>query len=127
MTNWRDFASCAELASYLEGVSREKYEAAKRETPQGEEVDFTPDPKDNVLYYFFEGYEKDKHLRQVTDDMCLSCPVMKQCLEFGLETKSSGVFGGVGLKRGKVDKALNAHKSEETWDMLREAIDGPIS
>jgi len=126
MTNWRDFASCAELANYLDGVSREKFEEAKRETPEGEKVQFVPDPQDNPLHYFFEGYEKDSHLRPVTDEMCLSCPVMKQCLDFGVQTKSTGVFGGIYLKRGKVDKSMNSHKDDATWDMIKEVIGEPV-
>jgi len=34
--------------------------------------------------------------------ICSSCQFTSECLEFGVETKSSGIYGGVTLRIGRV-------------------------
>lgn len=75
--------------------------------------------KDEDTALFFEDYEQDQVYSFQVDDMCLTCPVVKQCLAFGVETKSYGVFGGVYLENGKVSKNFNKHKSPAVWKRLR--------
>ena len=84
------------------------------------------DKKTHELDPFFDGYESDKIVAMQADQMCLSCPVAKQCYAFGVETKSMGVFGGVYLNLGKTDKKFNAHKTPEIWKALKK-IHGKIS
>ena len=83
------------------------------------------DKKTHELDPFFDNYESDVIVAEQADLMCLSCPVAKQCFKFGVEHKSIGVFGGVYLNLGKVDKKYNQHKSQETWKALRK-IHGKI-
>ena len=64
---------------------------------------------------FFETYETDTILAKSIDDMCLVCPVAKQCLEAGMENDEYGVWGGVYLSLGTPDKTRNAHKTPEYW------------
>jgi len=73
--------------------------------------------------YFFDEYETNEQVRAVVDEMCLSCNVFKQCLEFGTTNGQWGVWGSCYLVAGKPDKARNAHKSKETWDRVRARID----
>lgn len=79
----------------------------------------TTDKKTHELDPFFDAYESDKIVAEQVDLMCLGCPVIKQCFKDGVSTKSMGVFGGVYLNLGKVDKKNNLHKTQETWKALR--------
>lgn len=71
---------------------------------------------------FYDDYESDENEARVVDEVCLSCPVMAQCMREGLDNGEWGVWGGVYLTSGKVDKNRNAHKSKETWAQIREKI-----
>lgn len=69
---------------------------------------------------FFQAYETNENVAKSTDEMCLHCPVIKQCGLFGAANKETGVWGGVYLDRGKMDKNKNAHKTDEVWAKIRE-------
>jgi hypothetical protein len=75
----------------------------------------------SLLNLFFEDYEADPIFAEQADNLCLSCPVAAMCFEYGLDTQSTGVWGGVYLTRGKVSKSRNAHKTPDIWKKL-EAI-----
>lgn len=62
---------------------------------------------------FFDNYENDKVVAASIDEMCLSCPVMRQCYRAGRSSKSYGVWGGVHLEAGKPSKSYNSHKTPE--------------
>jgi len=62
---------------------------------------------------FFEDYERDPITATQVDNLCLSCPVAKECYQLGVSTRSTGVFGGFYLANGEVAKARNAHKDEQ--------------
>ena len=68
---------------------------------------------------FFDAYESDQIIAKQTDQMCLVCPVAKQCYKYGVENKAVGVWGGVYLNLGKPDKKFNAHKTPEIWKALK--------
>ena len=68
----------------------------------------------------FDAYESSPKDAMATDDMCLGCPVIRQCLQTGEENKEWGVRGGVYLENGKINKARNAHKTPEVWAQLSE-------
>lgn len=67
----------------------------------------------------FDKYESDPITAIQTDQMCLSCPVARQCLPAGLMGKHWGVWGGIYLENGKPNKARNAHKTDEVWSDLK--------
>ena len=71
---------------------------------------------------WFDKYESDEKVAQSTDEICLSCPVLKQCLMAGIENNEHGCWGGVFLVSGKPDKNRNSHKSDNTWNELQERI-----
>jgi len=71
---------------------------------------------------FFEDYESSPRVAQVTDEMCLSCPVRQQCLRAGVEGNETGVWGGVYLVNGRADENRNMHKTKEVWDEIRSSI-----
>lgn len=91
--------------------------------------------KDNLRWYqlaacvgadinmFYDDYESDKYLAAQVDEMCIHCPVSKQCYNEGVYNKERGVWGGVYMDLGRVDKEYNEHKTRETWKRLR-AIHG---
>lgn len=68
--------------------------------------------------FYFDSYENDIDIANEVDRMCLGCPVIKECFEYGVSTESWGVWGGIFLIDGKVDNARNAHKSSETWNSI---------
>ncbi len=75
---------------------------------------------------FFELYENNDDVAMSTDSLCLSCPVMKQCLLFGTQNKESGVWGGVHLNKGEKTKH-NSHKTKEVWDMIYDKVQSDSS
>lgn len=72
---------------------------------------------------FFDNYESDREVAKVVDEMCLSCPVIKQCLDRGVSNSEWGVWGGVFLTSGKPDSNRNSHKTQEVWEEVRGRID----
>lgn len=71
---------------------------------------------------FYDGYESDVQVAKLVDQVCLSCPVMPQCIERGVENSEWGVWGAVYLVSGKQDKNRNAHKTAEVWEAIGERI-----
>lgn len=71
---------------------------------------------------FFDDYESSETVARSVDDACLSCPVMKQCLQYAVEHGETGCWGGVYLVGGKPDKNRNAHKTPEVWEEIRKRI-----
>lgn len=63
-------------------------------------------------------YEANTRLAKQTDNICLSCPVQSICLEEGIDNEEWGVWGGVYLVRGKIDKSKNLHKTKDIWALL---------
>ena len=74
----------------------------------------------DMVDIFFDDYEQDVFVAENTDAMCISCPVARQCGLTGVRGKEWGVWGGVYLKDGKIDKARNAHKTDESWAALKD-------
>ena len=80
--------------------------------------------KNMDINWFYDKYEDKKedpnrvHAKQV-DDICLSCPVAAQCLLDGVESKGYGVWGGIYLNLGRVDRDMNEHKTPEIWKALK--------
>lgn len=72
------------------------------------------DPND-----FYEKYEVDVTHAKTIDQLCLSCPMRKECLLEGVQNKEWGVWGGWFLSNGRIDEAKNMHKDEATAKALR--------
>jgi hypothetical protein len=68
---------------------------------------------------FFEDYEDDAVIAAQVDQMCLGCPVATMCYDYGVQSKSSGAWGGIYLKDGNIDKPRNVHKTAEVWKKIR--------
>jgi hypothetical protein len=68
---------------------------------------------------FYDKYETDPKIAKNIDEACFSCPVIKMCYESGIENDEYGVWGGVYLSSGEIDKSKNLHKLPETWKKLR--------
>lgn len=62
---------------------------------------------------FFEGYESDEIVAGEIDRMCLKCPVLKECYDYGVKNKLFGVFGGFYLSNGQIDRKRNEHKEKD--------------
>jgi hypothetical protein len=71
------------------------------------------------INWFYDDYENDKVIAKTADEVCLSCPVIKQCYKEGVANKEFGVRGGIFMDLGRIDKKNNIHKSEETWNTLK--------
>ena len=71
------------------------------------------------LSWFYEDYEDDEEIAKSVDDICLSCPVMKECLLDATDNKDYGVRGAIYLNNGKPDKMRNAHKTPEIWERIQ--------
>jgi len=68
---------------------------------------------------FYDDYETDKLVASQVDEMCLHCPVIKQCYNEGTSNKEKGVWGGIYMDLGRIDKEYNAHKTQEVWKRLK--------
>ena len=70
------------------------------------------------INWFYDSYESDSYVAEQADNVCLHCPVARKCLNEGIKNKEYGVWGGIYLHLGRVDKSSNMHKSNETWKRL---------
>lgn len=71
------------------------------------------------INWFYDEYETDKELAKQIDQVCLHCPVIKQCHSEGVANKEKGVWGGIFMDLGRIDKQANAHKEQETLKQLK--------
>lgn len=67
---------------------------------------------------FYDEYESDVVSAMQADQVCQHCPVAKQCFEDGISTDNWGVWGGIYLVYGKIDRAKNSHKTIDDWKRL---------
>jgi hypothetical protein len=75
--------------------------------------------KNMNINWFYDDYENDKVIANTADDVCMSCPVIKYCYREGVKDEEKGVWGGIYLNLGRIDKVFNSHKTKETWDRLK--------
>lgn len=68
---------------------------------------------------FYDKYENDISIAKNVDEMCLACPVISICYEAGINNNEDGVWGGIYLNAGRLDKSRNAHKNQEVWKRLK--------
>ena len=68
---------------------------------------------------FFDKYESDVNMAKAIDQACLSCPVIAICYKSGIENNEYGVWGGVYLSAGLLDKMKNVHKTKDIWKQIR--------
>ena len=68
---------------------------------------------------FYDKYEADANIAKSIDEACLSCPVIKMCYQSGIDNSEYGIWGGVYLSSGEIDKSKNLHKTPEVWKRLR--------
>lgn len=71
--------------------------------------------------WFYEEYDNE-NISHIVDEQCLSCPVMKQCLQWGIENSEWGVWGGIYLTSGKKDDNKNKYKDTNTWKRIQERL-----
>lgn len=71
---------------------------------------------------FYDNYETSDSVAKSVDEACLSCPVIAQCLQAGVENNEWGVWGSVYLTSGKPDMNKNSHKTPEVWKAIKELI-----
>lgn len=71
---------------------------------------------------WFDKYEADEKIAMMTDEVCLSCPVLQECLTAGIDNGEHGCWGGVFLSSGKPDKNRNTHKTQQVWKELKDRI-----
>lgn len=72
--------------------------------------------------FFFETYEQDRISAKYIDEMCLRCPVMKQCAMSAKDNNESGVWGAVYWNAGRVDNYRNSHKVPDIWKRIKERL-----
>lgn len=65
------------------------------------------------INWFYDDYESDKELAKQVDQICLHCPVIKQCYAEGVANKEKGVWGGIYMDLGRPDKQHNEHKDQD--------------
>jgi phage major head subunit gpT-like protein len=68
---------------------------------------------------FYDKYEADSNVAKNIDEACMSCPVLKICYKSAKENSEYGVWGGVYMSSGEIDKSKNLHKTPEVWKKLR--------
>lgn len=68
---------------------------------------------------FYDKYEADPNIAKNVDEACLNCPVINMCYKSGKDNNEYGVWGGIYLNAGSVDKSKNLHKTSEVWKRLK--------
>lgn len=71
--------------------------------------------------WFYDEYDNES-VSHMVDEACLSCPVMKQCLQQGIDNKEWGVWGGIYLTSGQKDDNKNKFKTPETWKRIQKRM-----
>lgn len=66
-----------------------------------------------ALELFFEEYLKSRKTYDLVNATCKACPVRKACLNYGILTKSTGVWGGKWLQTGTVVDTITKSVLEE--------------
>lgn len=61
---------------------------------------------------FFNLYETSTDTAKATDRLCARCPVANECLQFAIETKSTGCWSGIYLSDGDYCRSHNKHKTK---------------
>jgi hypothetical protein len=56
------------------------------------------------LHYFFDGYLESEEVAINVKSICDACKVRVPCQNYGVRTKSTGVWGGRWLQNGKIIK-----------------------
>lgn len=69
---------------------------------------------------FYDDYESDPTFAKTVDEICLACPVQRECLLAGAGNNEHGVWGGIYLTSGNPDDQRNAHKTPKIWKMIRD-------
>lgn len=64
---------------------------------------------------FFDQYLQDDHTMLEVNNLCMSCPVKIPCVNYGVYTKSTGVWGGRWLQNGKLIKRVEQILNEYFW------------
>lgn len=72
--------------------------------------------------YWFEQYEASDEVAKNVDAMCVACPMLEVCYEYGVNNKLDGVWGGIFLVNGKEAPPKNRHKSDDTWRTIRNRL-----
>lgn len=78
--------------------------------------------KNYPVNLFFDEYEKGGFVAISVDQVCLDCPVAKECYARGVDTGSTGVWGGFFLINGEVSKKKNLHKTPEVVKKLAKKV-----
>lgn len=73
---------------------------------------------------FYDDYESSEQVAKVVDDACLSCPVLSQCLQRGIDNNEWGCWGGIYLVSGTPDSNRNSHKTQDIWDAIKGRLGG---
>lgn len=68
---------------------------------------------------FYDKYESDVNIANSVDLACFACPVSRMCYQEGVEGDEHGVWGGIYLNAGSIDKTRNLHKTPELWKKIR--------
>jgi Transcription factor WhiB len=71
------------------------------------------------INWYYDDYETDKQIAMQVDQVCLHCPVIKDCYFEGVRNKEKGVWGGVYMDLGRPDKQYNSHKTPEILKQLK--------
>lgn len=69
---------------------------------------------------FYEDYESDPAFAKTVDEICMACPVQRECLLAGAGNNEHGVWGGIYLSSGTPDPQRNAHKTPKIWKEIKE-------
>lgn len=74
--------------------------------------------------FFFDAYESNEEVAKAADQVCLHCPVIKQCFFAGSEG-NYGLWGGIYWNgAGKPDLNRNRHKTDDIWEQVYDRVQG---
>lgn len=70
----------------------------------------------------FDLYDKDPEMAKIADDLCIGCPVIRQCFVKG-HSNEWGQWGGIYWDgQGRADAKANSHKTEEYLERVKSLV-----
>lgn len=73
---------------------------------------------------FFEKYEESAEHARLIDELCLACPVMRQCALEAQQNKEIGTRGAIYWDAGSPSDSKNSHKTPEVWKRIERKLNG---
>lgn len=113
-------SSQSEMQQLLQSLGINLETASWQDLATCKDIDRNLITADNDIFY--DSYEKNPQQAIQTDEICLNCPVTKECFFFGQDHELTGTFGGFYMEKGTAKPERNRHKTDKIAQELARKI-----